>query len=532
MPYCIVWSRLIKDDFYRSVLAHCPHSGFLAYAMPQTIVLWSTSTCRHEAAFTLDFPDQDQVAALAFSSADGKQSILAAGTCCGYLHLWETLKPRKRFTWHFNDPVTSVAFKSTATRCLSTFFPSIRVFVEHLAVGDKEGIIWYYSVEISHFEALSRVTLLARIDAHYGCICSITWSPDDKYLATSGDDNVCLLFDLNRILHDQEIPSTAAMKPSKTNEYRLRSGIPQARSSTIVSQFAQILGDRSNMDAAYTLSRSQRPTDALSHTSSTSGGTSPVYILPSNSETDGLYRHVRDSAASMLSSSGCGITSRVLPPRHIASIDHSSVLGYLKSATYVPRGHHVHQFKHRSAIKAVAFAPWQPTLLATGGGMGDRTVHFYHTPSGSCLAKIYMWAQVTSLIWSTCRREIAVILGFPEFTHPYRVVIFAWPSCEQITAIPWNINLDGQAFPDYYVAGRALSATRVPNFRNSRYEVGDESNFDPEDECIAISANDYIRFYRIWGKPHKHFTGSVGIMHSAILETIDGIENPGKEIIR
>jgi hypothetical protein len=163
--------------------------------------------------------------------------------------------------------------------------------------------------------------------------------------------------------------------------------------------------------------------------------------------------------------------------------------------------------------------------------MVDRTVHFYHAPSGSCLAKIYMWAQITGLIWSRTRREIAVVLGFAEPEHPFRVVVFAWPSCEQITAIPWNVDVDGQTFPDLCVVGRGLSVVSIPNFRKPFFETEDESDFNPEDECIAINSSNFIRFYRIWRKPQKQL-GSIGVMNSAILESIDGIENPGNEVIR
>lgn len=55
-------------------------------------------------------------------------------------------------------------------------------------------------------------------------------------------------------------------------------------------------------------------------------------------------------------------------------------------------------FYHAAAVKAIAFAPWQPTLVATSGGSNDRQIHFYHTTSGSALAVINVFAQVTSLV--------------------------------------------------------------------------------------------------------------------------------------
>ena len=125
--------------------------------------------------------------------------------------------------------------------------------------------------------------------------------------------------------------------------------------------------------------------------------------------------------------------------------------------------------------------------------MSDRTVHFYHAPTGSCLAEIYMWSQVTGLVWSKTRREIAVVLGYGEFEqgHQYRVVVFAWPSCQQVTAIPWNPHVDEDSTEYMNVADRALSVI-----------------------------------------PHKVFAGSAGVMRSKILEALDGIEDPRDEVIR
>lgn len=469
----------------------------------------------------LGYPREDEAASLAFSSADGRRSILAVATSCGYLHLWDTLKCRPwRPSCRYRDPIDCVAFKATATRRTSVVIPSIEVSVEHLAVGDRRGIIWYYSLEISHLEALSRMTLLARIDAHCQRVCCISWSPDYRYLATSGDDNVCLLFDLNRILHNEEIPTSAMSSSSITNRIV---PAPQARPNTILGPWlARVYGRRlSRVIGEYSLSRPRPSTDAISDTSSISAESV-------NQQATRTYPRVRNN---LPNSSRPANTPRSQPPRRVVSVDYSSGLRHLESATYLPYGNHMHQFEHGSAVKAVAFAPWQPTLLATGGGMEDRTVHFYHAPTGSCLAKIYMWGQITGLIWSKTRREIAVVLGFPEGEHHFRVVVFAWPSCKQITAIPWNLTLDGQTLPDMYAVPRALSAVSIPNFKSPLFEEEDGS-FNPEDECIAVSSSDFIRFYRIWRKPHKRLTGSIGVMNSAILESIDGIENPGNEIIR
>jgi WD40 repeat protein len=96
-----------------------------------------------------------------------------------------------------------------------------------------------------------------------------------------------------------------------------------------------------------------------------------------------------------------------------------------------------HVFAVAAAVKAIAFCPWQRGLLAIGGGSNDRRIHFFHTLSGAALATIDCHAQVTSLIWSTSRREIAATFGFAQPDHPYRIAVFSWPRCEIVVKIPW-----------------------------------------------------------------------------------------------
>ncbi|KAK1253927.1 hypothetical protein MKX07_002004 [Trichoderma sp. CBMAI-0711] len=95
-----------------------------------------------------------------------------------------------------------------------------------------------------------------------------------------------------------------------------------------------------------------------------------------------------------------------------------------------------HRWIHKAAVKAIAFCPWREGLVATGGGSNDKCIHFYHTTSGAALATIAVSAQVTALIWSSTRREIAATFGYTEPEHPYRIAIFSWPECKQVAAIP------------------------------------------------------------------------------------------------
>lgn len=188
-------------------------------------------------------------------------------------------------------------------------------------------------------------------------------------------------------------------------------------------------------------------------------------------------------------------------------------------------GREKHKWELNAAVKAIAFCPWQRGLLAIGGGSNDRCIHFYHTVSGACLATIDCAAQITSLIWSTTRREIAATFGFAQPDHPFRVAVFAWPSCEQIVAIPW------------YDENRALYAIPYPGGPNTGRERGEDgvwSSRAAEEGCIVVAASDAaIRFHEIWTDDRGSLGSGTGLLGgSDILESLHGIEKDGDQTIR
>lgn len=220
-------------------------------------------------------------------------------------------------------------------------------------------------------------------------------------------------------------------------------------------------------------------------------------------------------------------------------------------------GQQTQQWSLNAAVKALAFCPWQPSLLAAGGGSNDRCIHFYHALSGTSLAIIDCAAQVTSLVWSTTRREIAATFGFAQPDHAYRVAVFSWPGCETLVKIPW------------WGEERALWAVSYPGGPNSGAEdaVADMTADNEEREganravarparegtawytrrtrdegCLVIATSDAsIKFHEVWSEGPRGAVGGssrvgVGLGGSLggsdILEAIHGVEKEGGQIIR
>lgn len=49
---------------------------------------------------------------------------------------------------------------------------------------------------------------------------------------------------------------------------------------------------------------------------------------------------------------------------------------------------------HQAAVKALAWCPWQPSLLASGGGTADRKIRFWNCNTGVCMSDIDTQSQV------------------------------------------------------------------------------------------------------------------------------------------
>ena len=67
---------------------------------------------------------------------------------------------------------------------------------------------------------------------------------------------------------------------------------------------------------------------------------------------------------------------------------------------------------HRAAVKALAWCPWQKSLLASGGGTADRMIRFWNSNSGTCLNEVDTHSQVCALQWSLYDKELVSSHGY------------------------------------------------------------------------------------------------------------------------
>ncbi|KAI8770414.1 cell division cycle protein 20 [Biomphalaria glabrata] len=61
---------------------------------------------------------------------------------------------------------------------------------------------------------------------------------------------------------------------------------------------------------------------------------------------------------------------------------------------------------HQAAVKAMAWCPWKPYLLATGGGTADRHIRMWNIQSGASVGAYDTESQVCSILWSSEHKEL------------------------------------------------------------------------------------------------------------------------------
>ena len=86
---------------------------------------------------------------------------------------------------------------------------------------------------------------------------------------------------------------------------------------------------------------------------------------------------------------------------------------------------------HTSAVKALAWCPFQRNLLASGGGVGDGCIKFWNTHTGACLNSINTGSQVCALLWNKHERELLSSHGLTQ----NQLTLWKYPSMVKITEL-------------------------------------------------------------------------------------------------
>ncbi|XP_008332236.1 cell division cycle protein 20 homolog [Cynoglossus semilaevis] len=87
--------------------------------------------------------------------------------------------------------------------------------------------------------------------------------------------------------------------------------------------------------------------------------------------------------------------------------------------------------EHQGAVKALAWCPWQPNILASGGGTSDRHIRIWNVNSGSCVTSLDTQSQISSLVFAPNYKELVSGHGYSH----NNVVIWKYPSLSKVAEL-------------------------------------------------------------------------------------------------
>ncbi|KAM5380406.1 hypothetical protein ACJZ2D_003508 [Fusarium nematophilum] len=196
----------LKDDFYCSPLAYSSTARTLVVCLGNLLYAWSETAGVHMIHGT---QRDTWLTSVAFSSARGTKAVLGIGHSDGSVVLKSLFDGLPRFEVRQPFSIACVSWRPTCTLRPSKnpLNPDVPVQTEDLVVGDEMGNVYYYIVEWPMGWEVSRdtwpgaVSLIAKIsNIHCQQVCGLAWSSDRRLFATGGNDNLCCLFEADRVI--------------------------------------------------------------------------------------------------------------------------------------------------------------------------------------------------------------------------------------------------------------------------------------------------------------------------------------------
>lgn len=151
----------IINDYYLNLL-DWSSENIVTVALGSAVYLWNAATGNIEVLFENE--EGDHACSLAWTEVG---NILAVGTSSGNVELWDCNKMRRlRVMTGHSARIGSLAWNS-----------------HMVSSGSRDG-------SIIHHDVRQREHLIGTITGHTQEVCGIKWSPDAKYLASGGNDNL------------------------------------------------------------------------------------------------------------------------------------------------------------------------------------------------------------------------------------------------------------------------------------------------------------------------------------------------------
>lgn len=167
-PFKVLDAPALQDDFYLN-LVDWSSQNVLAVGLGSCVYLWSACTSR--VTKLCDLAPNDSVCSVAWSQ---RGTYLSVGTHLGDVQLWDATRLEKLKT--MGGHRVRVGTMAWHSRLLSS--------------GSRDRNILQHDVRVKeHY--------ISKLLGHKSEVCGLKWSPDDRQLASGGNDNQLYIWELN-----------------------------------------------------------------------------------------------------------------------------------------------------------------------------------------------------------------------------------------------------------------------------------------------------------------------------------------------
>ena len=140
--------------------------------------------------------------------------------------------------------------------------------------------------------------------------------------------------------------------------------------------------------------------------------------------------------------------------------------------------------KHKSAVRSIAWSPWQRGVLATGGYKKDNIIRFYNVGTKSQIGEYNTGYPICQLIWNKYEKEIISSHSGGKNS----ITVWSYPKMSKITELTGHLNrvLYMQMSPDgcTLVSGSSDETLRFWNI-NNRNKIKENNRSKINDNILS-----------------------------------------------
>ena len=163
--------------------------------------------------------------------------------------------------------------------------------------------------------------------------------------------------------------------------------------------------------------------------------------------------------------------------------------------------------QHCAAVKALAWCPFRPNLLASGGGTADRTIRFWNTSSGALRNTVDVWLSLPY-------RCLCVCVCVYEGRGRQFLTRCAAQTKSQVCSIVWSRH-EEELVSSHGFSHNQLTLWKYPSMVKMAELTGHTSRVlhlaqSPDGETVVSGAADEtLRFWKVFGPAKRKSKGGL-----------------------